>query len=137
MRKILFLWMLILGAWSMAVQSAETANPQAAVNTRIENYNRHDFEGFLQAHAENVEIYSYPQRLLGTGRAHLRNVLAGRFNDRAVQVEVLSQIVFDRFVVSDEIIRDKGSNNQIEHYVAVYEVVDDQIVSLRLIEQRR
>jgi hypothetical protein len=63
-------------------------------------------------------------------------VLAKRFSDRAVQVEVLSQIVFDRFVVSDEVIRQAGSNTQIEHYVAIYEVLDDQIVSLRLMEQR-
>lgn len=137
MRRILLMWTsLMFGSWPLASLAAEPASPQAAVDNRIGSYNRHDLEGFLQAHAENVEIYSYPQRLLGTGRAHLRNVLAGRFNDRAVQVEVLSQIVFDRFVVSDEVIHETGSDTQIEHYVAIYEVMDDQIVSLRLIERR-
>jgi hypothetical protein len=137
MRKALMMLAgLILGASPLSGHSAETANPQTAVASRIENHNRHDLKGFLQAHAENVEIYSYPQRLLGTGRAHLRNVLAGRFNDRTVQVEVLSQLGLGRFVVSDEVIREKASNGQVEHYIAIYEVVDDQIVSLRLIEQR-
>ncbi len=115
--------------------AARTATETAAlaiVQRRIEAFNEHDIEGYLSTHHPHVRIYRYPDTLLGEGRAHLRRVFGADFRNEVGRIEVGAQSVVDGTVVSEEYLTLYGPP---EHLIAVYTVVQGQIVSIRLIER--
>ena len=101
------------------------------VAQRISGYNSHDIEVFLAAHAEQVQIYEFPERKIGVGRAHLKRIFAPQFELGKGHVEVLGQFAIGNRVVSHEYIT---VDRIAERLVIVYTVEQGVITSFRLIE---
>ena len=111
-----------------------SADEQEALNTvsqRTTGYNSHDIVAFLAAHSEEVQIYEFPDRKIGVGRAHLKRIFGPQFERGKDHVEVLRQIAIGNRVVSYENI---SIDQEIERLAAVYTVEHGEITSLRLIE---
>ena len=117
---------------SAKVDPSDAAVAQA-VQRRIDAFNNHDLDGYLAAHKADVQIYRYPDRLLGTGRAHLKNIFEPTFVAKKGRVKVLGQFVMGQTVVSREHLTTKDRSEQL---IAIYTVADGKIASLRLIAQR-
>ncbi|MEO0575300.1 MAG: nuclear transport factor 2 family protein [Pseudomonadota bacterium] len=103
----------------------------AAVTRRIDGYNAHDLDAFLEAHAHDVDIIEYPDKRIGVGRAHLAFVFADQFDRNEGHINVLHQIVIGNRVISHEHIT---TASRIEELVIVYTVEQGLITSFRLIE---
>lgn len=103
----------------------------AAVAKRISGYNAHDLDAFLAAHAEQVAIFEYPEKRIGTGRDHLEFVFADQFARGHGYIEVLHQIVVGNRVISHEHIT---IDTRVERLVVVYTVEAGAISAFRLIE---
>jgi hypothetical protein len=101
------------------------------VAQRIAGYNSHDIAVFLAAHAEQVQIYEFPERKIGVGRAHLKRIFAPQFELGKGHVEVLGQFAIGNRVVSRENIT---VDQIVERLVTVYTVEKGVITSFRLIE---
>jgi hypothetical protein len=117
-------------------ESVVSPNPEEQealdiVSQRIAGYNSHDIEAFLAAHAEQVQIFEFPERKIGVGRAHLKSIFAPQFELGKGHVEVLGQFAIGNRVVSHEHITVDGI---VERLVTVYTVEKGVITSFRLIE---
>lgn len=102
------------------------------VNRRIAAYNAHDIDAFAATYADDVRIYSYPDRLTGTGRARMRGIFAGQFARNQGHIVVLGQHVLNNVVVSEEM---NTIGNQAHHAIAIYTVQDGLIAEVRLVEE--
>lgn len=113
------------------VASAEEAAAHAVVTRRVAAYNAHDIEAFLATYADDVRIYIYPERLLGTGRERMRRIFGPQFARGDGQVAVRSQYALDDKIVSVEDVTIAGS---VERNIAIYTVTAGHIAEVRLIE---
>ena len=103
----------------LAAASESDRTPLEVVQARMKAYNRHDLEAFLAQYADDVEIRSYPDRSLGSGRERLRDIFGPMFEAGRVQVDVHYQATRDGFVVNHETVTDAGEATE---YISIYEV---------------
>jgi hypothetical protein len=117
-------------AGSSASDVDRTATPLDVVNRRMDAYNRHDLGAFLGAYADDVEVYTYPDRSLGGGKDHMGSIFQPLFEQGVVQVEIHHQIAKDGYVVNHETVTDGDETTE---YVSIYEVRDGLIQSVRFV----
>ena len=108
----------------------ERQTPLEIVNKRMQAYNDHDLEGFLKLYADDFKVYTYPDRLLGKGKKHLRKIFEPMFKDGVVKVEIHHQLTKDSYVINHETV-DYGNKKQ--DYISIYKVRDGLIKSVRFV----
>lgn len=128
MRAIILVGMLLLAASGAGAD--ETLSPREIVDARMEAYNDHDLASFLELYADDVEIFTYPDKALTVGKVGLRSIFEPMFKEGVVKVTIHSQIEKDSYVVNHETV-DYGGE-EIE-YVSIYEVRGGLIRSVRFV----
>jgi len=117
---------------NFGIAQEQNAAPTALeiVNKRMELYNQHNFEGFIKLYADDVKIYTYPDKLLGKGTENLTSIFKPMFAAKTVQVEIISQMNNGSHVINHEIVTEDGIETK---YVSIYEVSDGLIRSVRFV----
>lgn len=100
------------------------------VNKRMEFYNLHDFDQFIKLYDVNVEVYTYPDKLLATGSDNISSIFKPKFNAKSIQVEIVSQMFNGDYVINHEIVTESGIDTK---YVSIYEVKDGLIKSVKFV----
>lgn len=100
------------------------------VNKRMEFYNLHDFEKFIQLYDNNVKIYTYPDKLLGTGTDNISSIFQPKFASKSIQVKIVSQMNNGNYIINHEIVTENGIDTK---YVSIYEVKDGLIKSVKFV----
>ena len=100
------------------------------VNQRMDTYNQHDFEEFIKLYAHDVKIYTYPEKLLGTGTENITSIFKPKFAKKSIQVEIISQMNNGNHVINHEIVTEDGIDTK---YVSIYEVENGLIKSVRFV----
>ena len=126
MRRLVFFLLLSLPAFSADV----VQSPLSVVNKRMDAYNKHDLASFLATYSENVQIYTYPDKLLNSGRANLQSIFEPVFKEQKVKVVIHYQVEKDSYVINHETVDYDGKKTQ---YVSVYKVVNGLITEVRFI----
>ncbi len=124
---------LMVGACQGSPQKADepvARSPLETVDSRMRAYNAHDLEAFLSTYSENVEIFTYPDRSLGRGKAHVRKLFEDLFREGAVRVDIHHQIAKDGYVINHETV---VAGVEETEYVSIYEVRDGLIRSVRFV----
>jgi imidazolonepropionase-like amidohydrolase len=76
--------------------------PEALVQRQLNAYNFRNMEAFLETYAEDVEVYDYPDKLISTGKAEIRNAYAPLFDFASnLHAEILERKV-DGNIISDK-----------------------------------
>ena len=114
----------------VALGSDETPSPITVVDERMRAYNNHDLESFLKVYADDVKIYTYPDKKLTSGKAGLQSIFESLFEEGLVRVTIHSQIEKDSYVINHETV-DYG-HEEIE-YVSIYEIRNGLIRSVRFV----
>lgn len=112
--------------------SSERANhsPLEIVNLRMQAYNEHDLDLFLSTYAEDVKIFTYPDRSLGGGKKHIKSIFEEMFREGSVRVDIHHQIAKDSYVINHETV---VSGDEETEYVSIYEVRKGLIRSVRFV----
>ncbi len=107
-----------------------TPTPLSIVNKRMAFYNQHNFTEFIKLYSPDVEIYTYPNSLLGTGTDNLTSIFKPKFIAKSIKVEIISQMYNGNYVINHEIV----SENKIQtKYISIYEVKDGLIRSVKFV----
>lgn len=106
------------------------STPLEVVNKRMELYNLHNFAEFIQLYDDEVKIYTYPDRLLGTGTDNITSIFKPKFEAKSIQVKIVSQMNNGNYVINHEIVSEKGIDTK---YVSIYEVRDGLIKSVKFV----
>lgn len=108
----------------------EQYTPLKVVNKRMSLYNQHNFEDFIKLYKQDVKIYTYPDKLLGTGTENIASIFKPKFDAKSITVEIVSQMTNGNHVINHEIVTENGKKTK---YVSIYEIKDGLISSVRFV----
>lgn len=115
---------------AMAQQKNAATTPLEIVNSRMSFYNQHNFTEFIKLYSPDVEVYTYPDKLLGTGTENITSIFKPKFIAKSIQVEIISQMYNGNHVINHEIVTENGVKTK---YISIYEVKDGLIKSVRFV----
>lgn len=114
-------------------EEAKAVKPLDIVNQRMQAHNSHDMEAFLATYSPEIQVYDYPNTPLGNkGHAHLRSIFSPLFKDKAVSVEIHSQLEHGKYIVNQETVTRHGEEFR---YLSIYEVEGGLIQSVRFLRE--
>jgi len=131
--KLFFSLLIALFALGSPVPQKDGGNkktPLEIVNERMKHYNNHNMSEFLKLYDENVKIYTYPDKLVGKGVKHMESIFKDDFDEKRLQVEIVSQITKGNHVINHEIVTKDGATTK---YVSVYMVKNEHIKEVRFV----
>ncbi len=128
--SLLISYTLAIAALTFAGAGEQTPSPLDIVNQRMRAYNEHDLDAFLSTYAEEVEVFTYPDKSLGKGKRHLEQLFSPMFRKASMHVEIHHQITKDSYVINHETVVD---GNEETEYVSIYEVRNGLIRSVRFV----
>jgi len=117
-----------------ASKAVPASEPEQIVQGMVEAFNRHDLEGFVAAHAENLQVYRFPGQLLTDSREKFRTHYKQLFSDEpTVRVSISPRIVHGRFVFDRETVTGLKSETA-DSALWIYEVKGGKIVRAWAVE---
>lgn len=106
--------------------------PADLAQRQLNAYNFRNINAFLEPYAEDVEIYSYPDKLLSTGKEAMRKSYSQMFeNTPNLHCELVDRIVQGNIVIDKE--RVQFGDNIIEA-VAIYHIENNKIKKVYFIQ---
>ncbi len=105
------------------------------VQGQVDAFNRRDLEGFLNAYAEDAQVFDYSGRLLLAGKEAMREHYRKFFEPGAPwQASIQHRMVFDRFVIDQHKISGGPDGAAIEG-VAIYEIKGGKIARVTVLRR--
>ena len=105
-----------------------SASPETVVQRQLDAYNAHDLEAILATYAEDAQQFEYPNKLLVSGQALLRERFTVRFTEPNLHAKLLNRIVMGNTVIDHELItRTFPEGPGTLEIVAIYEVHNGKI----------
>lgn len=106
--------------------------PEALAQRQLNAYNLKNIEAFLEPYANDVEIYTFPNKLIAKGKEAMRKNYTQWFqNTPDLHCELLNRIVHGQTVIDKERVR--FANNMIEA-IAVYQIENNKIIKVFFME---
>jgi len=126
--SLLFFFLIV--NFAIAQEQSPIPTPLEVVNKRMELYNQHNFEAFIELYAADVKIYTYPEKLLATGTDNITSIFKPKFAAKSIKVDIINQMHNGAHVINHEIVTE---GNKETKYVSIYEVEDGLIRSVRFV----
>lgn len=112
----------------------DLTSPESIVQRQLDAYNARDVDALLATYAEDVQQFEYPDTLLCSGAAHLRDRMAARLSDPRLHARLINRITMGQTVIDhEEVTRTFPDGFGKIELVAIYEVRDGKIASARFI----
>jgi hypothetical protein len=99
--------------------------PIALAQRQVNAYNVRNIEAFLEPYADDVEIYTFPDKLQYKGKEEMRKTYAKMFdNTPNLHCEIVGRIVRGNVVIDQERVQ---FGSKIIEAVAIYHVENNKI----------
>ena len=106
--------------------------PEALVQRQLNAYNFRNLEAFLETYADDVELYRYPDTLLGKGKEAMRKNYGRMFeNTPNLHCEIVGRIVQGNILIDKERVQ---FGDQILEAVAIYHIENGKIKKVVFIQ---
>lgn len=106
--------------------------PSALAQRQLNAYNMRNIEAFLEPYADDVEIYTFPDKLIGKGKESMRTNYSQMFDNTAnLHCELVGRMVQGNVVIDKE--RVQFGNTFIEA-IAIYHIEADKIKKVYFIQ---
>jgi metallo-beta-lactamase class B/metallo-beta-lactamase class B GIM len=117
-----------------SVSSAKIiTKPIDIVNARMDAYNKHDINAFLETYSEEIQIFDYPNTPIGKkGKAHIKMIFAPMFDEGKIQVKIHHQITQGNYVINHETVMYGDKKTK---YVSIYEIKNGLIESVQFVRE--
>ena len=111
-------------------QNYSNLTPLEVVNKRMNYFNEHNYDEFIKLYNTNVKVYTYPDRLMGTGSDRLASIFKSDFENKLVSVNIVSQMENGPYVINHEIVTNDGKETK---YISIYKVEKGLISSVNFV----
>ncbi len=102
--------------------------PETLVQQQVNAFNARNIDAFLAPYSDRIELYNFPDQLIGKGIEVMRQQYGATFNQFPnLHCEIKGRIVKGNFVVDHESITGLGQPESMEA-IAIYEVSEGKIV---------
>lgn len=105
-------------------------SPEAVVQRQLNAYNARNLQAFMATYSNDVELYNYPNQLIGKGMEAIKNYEGFFSRTPNLYCEIQKRIVIGNKVIDHERVR--AGNNTL-NAVAVYEVKNGKIIKVTFI----
>lgn len=138
MKRIIILGFLFFALMACNDNTSNTNNeqnysdltPLEVVNKRMDYFNEHNYDEFIKLYNTNVEVYTYPDRLMGTGSDRLASIFKSDFENKRVSVKIVNQMENGPYVINHEIVTNDGKDTK---YISIYKVEKGLINSVSFV----
>lgn len=113
-------------------QNYSNLTPLEVVNTRMKYFNEHNYNKFIKLYNTNVEVYTYPGRLMGKGSDRLASIFKKDFENKSVKVKIVNQMYNGPYVINHEIVTNNGKETK---YISIYKVEKGLIKSVSFVRE--
>ncbi|OJJ15620.1 hypothetical protein BKI52_37695 [marine bacterium AO1-C] len=117
-------------AYPITSEQSSGLTPLQIVNKRMALFNQHNFQAFIKLYNKDVKVYTYPDKLMGTGSSRLGAIFKSDFEKKSINVKIVNQISNGPYVINHEIVTNNGKKTK---YVSIYEVRDGLIASVSFV----
>ncbi|NRB47601.1 MAG: amidohydrolase family protein [Saprospiraceae bacterium] len=108
-------------------------SPVDLAQRQLNAYNARDIEAFLEPYSEDVELYSFPDQLMGKGRSFMRSTYSKMFeNTPDLHCELVNRIIQGNTVIDRE--RVTGFGAKPLEATAIYKIKDGKIAKVYFIQ---
>lgn len=102
---------------------SELTAAESIVQRQLDAYNARDVEGILATYAADAQQFEFPDKLLATGTAQLRERFAARFQEPNLHAQLLHRTVLGNKVIDhEEVTRTFPEGPGKIQLLAIYEV---------------
>lgn len=106
----------------------EPVDPATVVQRQLEAYNARDVDAILATYAPDAQQFEFPDKLLATGTAQLRERFAARFQEPNLHAQLLHRTVLGNKVIDHEqVTRTFPEGPGKIQLIAIYEVQGGKI----------
>lgn len=105
-------------------------SPEAIVQRQLNAYNARNYKAFIDTYSDDVELYNYPNQLIGKGMDALKRYESFFANTPNLYCEIKKRMVLGNKVIDHENVR--AGNNTL-NAVAVYEIKNGKISKVTFI----
>ncbi len=113
-------------------QNYSNLAPIEVVNKRMNYFNEHNYNEFIKLYNTNVEVYTYPNRLMGKGSDRLATIFKSDFENKSVSVKIVNQMDNGPYVINHEIVTNNGKETK---YISIYKVEKGLISSVSFVRE--
>jgi len=107
--------------------------PAILVQQQLNAYNAHDLDAFLEPYADDVELYSFPDKLIAKGKEEMRKSYENMFkNTKDLHCQVPERIIQGNTVIDHESVT--GLDPIPLRAVAIYKIENGKIKKVYFIE---
>lgn len=128
--SVLITMFFLLSYFGLCQTSPVNHSPLEVVNKRMDFYNQHNFEEFIKLYSDSVKVYTYPDKLLASGKGNITSIFKSKFSSKSIQVKIITQINNGNHVINHEVITENGVDIK---SVSIYEVKNGLITSVRFV----
>ena len=106
--------------------------PEALAQRQLNAYNQGNIEAFLEPYADDVELYQFPDKLLGKGKEDMRTSYAQFFkNNPTLHCQLLGRTVKGTTVIDQERVIYNGGTMEA---IAIYHIENNKIKKVYFIQ---
>jgi hypothetical protein len=108
--------------------------PESIVQSQLDAYNARNVDALMATYAEGVQQFEYPETLLCSGAAQLRERMTARLSDPHLHARLIHRAVMGQVVIDhEEVTRTFPEGTGKIELVAIYEIRDGKIATARFI----
>ena len=113
MKKYFLVVNLFLFSIFSLAQNNEKSIPEKLVQQQLIAYNARNIEAFLEPYSDDVELYMFPNQLLGKGKNFMRKDYAEMFkNTPNLHCDIKNRTVLGNTVIDHEVVISLLLNNE-------------------------
>lgn len=116
---------------------AQSQTPVELADLQLKGYNERNIDLFLEAYSDSVKIYSFPNKLLYTGKETMRANYSGMFNNLTdLNCTIKSRMVLGNTVIDEERVLLRKDQPLLEA-IAIYKIASGKIQEVYFIMKDR
>jgi imidazolonepropionase-like amidohydrolase len=104
----------------------ETA--EMVIQRQVNAYNARNINAFLDTYADNIQLYNFPDSLIGSGKEKMKEMYEGFFkSSNNLHCKIVDRIKLNNTIIDHELVTFNGKTIE---GVAIYEVKDGKIIKV-------
>ncbi|MDB5089939.1 MAG: amidohydrolase [Mucilaginibacter sp.] len=108
--------------------------PLALVERQLNAYNAGNIDAFLEPYADDVELYAYPDKLIGKGKESMRKDYSAFFERaKGLHCKITDRVVKGNIIVDHEQVSVPGRKDKLEA-IAIYQIQNNKIKKVYFIQ---
>jgi imidazolonepropionase-like amidohydrolase len=103
-------------------------SPEMLIQRQVNAYNARNLDAFLATYADNIELYNFPDSLIGKGKEGMSKIYGDLFTKLSyLHCEIVNRIKLNNTIIDHERVK---FNEKVVDAIAIYEIKEGKILKV-------